>query len=257
MYIPISTQTSCALAWLEAVKAVDHQYDHEAHNVIVDVADPIRMTPLDKQITEAVNTALRAAGKWPVSTVANTIFPASTYAVHGAPAFYDVYLSKVYPKIKKHQGEWGRYFERMISFRRPDGAVINPLRDVVEKMKQQVASERCFRNVYELNIYDPVRDAGPVMNRQCLSFLSFKLLDTTPRTLLLTAVYRNHYYIQRLLGNLIGLGNLMKFVAAETNTRVGSLTVVSTHAQVDSAGSRSNVQALLAKCDQLVTAAQP
>ena len=84
------------------------------------------------------------------------------------------------------------------------------------------------------------------MNRQCLSFLSFKLTDD--RRLILTAVYRNHYYIQRLLGNLIGLGNLMSFVAKETGATVGPLTVVSTHAEIDSAATRAEIESLIERC---------
>lgn len=253
MYLPIDPQPSCALAWLEAARMVNGKAGHEAHNVILGVADPLRNSPLDRQITTTVDNFLRGHELWPVQTVANTIFPAATYAQHGSPKFYDAYLTKVYPKIKKSQGDWGRYFERMIVFpTQTAGKVINPLRDIVEKMKQQINGDRCFKNVYELTIYDPIRDAGPVMNRQCLSFLSFKLTDTTPRTLLLTAVYRNHYYIQRLLGNLIGLGWLMRFVAIETGATVGDLTVVSTHAEIDNPAARGEVAALLAECGKHV-----
>ena len=116
---------------------------------------------------------------------------------------------------------------------------------MVAKMRDQVASDRCFRNVYEITIYDPIRDAGPLMNRQCLSFLSFKLTDGPERKLLLTAMYRNHYYIERLLGNLIGLGRLMKFVADEVKVDVGSLTIVSTHAVVDCPSDRESLSDLL------------
>ena len=49
-------------------------------------------------------------------------------------------------------------------------------------------------------------------------------------------MYRNHFYIEKLLGNLIGLGRLMAFVARETNLNVGALTVVSTHAEIDQPG---------------------
>lgn len=124
----------------------------------------------------------------------------------------------------------------------------------VDKIKSQLTGPRCFKNVYELTVYDPIRDAGPVMNRQCLSFLSFKLTDRVPRKLLLTAVYRNHYYIERLLGNLVGLGWLMKFVADETGVTVGDLTIVSTHAEMDSAASPREVSALLARCKALAEA---
>lgn len=98
-------------------------------------------------------------------------------------------------------------------------------------MKTQIASDRTYRNAYEMTIYDPARDAGKVSNRQCLSFLSFKLTDDN--TLLLTAMYRNHMYVARSLGNFIGLGRLQAFVAAQADATLGSLTCVSTHAEID------------------------
>src|SRR5438309_5356328 len=112
---------------------------------------------------------------------------------------------------------------------------------MITKMQKRMHGDgKTIQNIYELTIsdptldipiYDPERDAAPVMNRQCLSFLSFKL-DRSNR-LMLTAVYRNHYYVERLLGNLIGLARLMAFVSNEAGVAVGPLTVVSTHAVVD------------------------
>ncbi|MGH8584445.1 MAG: hypothetical protein ACREWG_17080, partial [Gammaproteobacteria bacterium] len=155
---------------------------HEAHNVIIDIEDPLLESPIDRAIVSEVDAFLRHRGHWPVRTVANTIFPKSVYDRHGSPDFYNVYLEKVYPRIKRPQGDWGRYFERMISFPlEKKGASINPLQDIVDKIKSQLTGSRCFKNVYELTVYDPIRDAGPVMNRQCLSFLSFKLTDRVPR----------------------------------------------------------------------------
>lgn len=248
MYLPIEPQPSCARAWLAAAKQVHSAPGHEAHNVIIGVANPVDEVDGDHQIIEAVDLFLRDTGKLPLQSVANTIFPQALFDRYGAPDFYDIYLHKVYPRIKRH-ADWGRYFERMISFPlQKKGETINPLRDLVDKMKGQVRNDRCFKNVYELTIYDPIRDAGPVMNRQCLSFLSFKLVDGSPRRLLLTAVYRNHYYTERLLGNLIGLGRLMNFVANEAGVVVGDLTIVSTHAVVDSPASRTRLTSLLNNC---------
>lgn len=254
MYLNIPPAPSCATAWLAATLTVDAEPSHQAHNVIIDIEDPLFESPIDQAITAEVDAFLRQHKRWPVRTVANTIFPRSLYDRHGSPDFYDVYLKKVYPRIKRPQGDWGRYFERMISFPlQRKSEPINPLRDIVDKIKLQLSGSRCFKNVYELTVYDPIRDAGPVMNRQCLSFLSFKLTDT-PRKLLLTAVYRNHYYIERLLGNIVGLGWLMKFVAEEAGVTVGDLTIVSTHAEMDSAASRSEISALLERCRALAEA---
>lgn len=251
MYLPIPPQASCAAAWLAACNAVDAEAGHEAHNVIIGVADPVRRNAEDVRIEQEVDALLRRNDRWPIETVANTIFPQALYERHGSPAFYKAYMERVFPRIKRTHADWGRYFERMITFPlQKKGEDINPLQDLIEKMSNQVANERCFQNVYELTVYDPIRDAGRVMNRQCLSFLSFKVTGETPRKLLLTAIYRNHYYMERLLGNLVGLGRLMKFVADQAGIEVGDLTVVSTHAQIDSAAPRAEVVKLFSDCAQ-------
>ncbi len=98
--------------------------------------------------------------------------------------------------------------------------VINPLDDLIRLMRDQIASDRTCRNAYEMTIYDPVRDAGKVSNRQCLSFLSFKL--THDKVLLLTVMYRNHAYVARGLGNFLGLGSPLQIDRATAgNRRVG------------------------------------
>lgn len=265
MYLPIESQKTCAAAWVEAVTAVNVAPGHEAHNVVFDVAEPLIETAGDARIMVLVDDFLRAAQKLPLQSVANTIFPERIYRRHGAPAFYGVY-EHVYERVKKKQGDWGRYFERMI--RRPTsvGGTINPLADLIAKMRQHVHGEgRTFRNIFELTvsdpaldvvIYDPERDAGPVMNRQCLSFLSFKL-DRDNR-LMLTAIYRNHYYVERLLGNLIGLARLMAFIGEEAEVGIGPMTVVSTHAVVDTPKGwrRRDIDELLAACGEARAASE-
>jgi len=258
MYLPITPTQTCAAAWLKATNAVNAAPDHEAHNVIIDVAEPLSESAADRRVIQLADKFLRSKNAMPIQAVANTIFPHDLYRRHGAPKLYDVY-ENVYEHIKK-QGDWGRYFERMIRRATSDGKVINPLGDMVAKMNKHVhGGGKTFRNIYELTIsdptldipiYDPERDAGPVMNRQCLSFLSFKL-DHENR-LMLTAIYRNHYYIERLLGNLIGLARLMGFVGREAGVAVGPLTVVSTHAVIDApkGGGRSDINKLLSECGQ-------
>ena len=51
---------------------------------------------LAKKVVLEVDSFLRTHELWPVQTVANTIFPQATYELHGSPAFYDVYLTKVF-----------------------------------------------------------------------------------------------------------------------------------------------------------------
>jgi hypothetical protein len=139
MYLPIEAQPSCALAWLAAAQSVDAQLNHEAYNVVVGVENPVAESLVDGEIIERMDSFLREHEHFPVGTIANTIFPQSIYDRHGSPNFYNVYLEKVYPRIKKTRGDWGRYFERMISFPlKKNGASINPLQDIVAKMKRQI-----------------------------------------------------------------------------------------------------------------------
>ena len=259
MYCPIESQKSCATAWLEATKFVNQAPQHEASNVIVDINDPLLRRDMDVQITEEVDKFLIDSGcHMPLQSVANTIFPIAIYEKHGSPNFYDVYTDKIYKKIMAQPGQWGRYFDRMIRRTTADGHTINPLEIIVAKMRDIVdGNGRRYRNNYELDIcdlmldlsiYDPFGDAKRIRNRQCLSFLSFKL-DKDFR-IHLTATYRNHYYIGRLLGNLIGLAHLMAFISAETSADVGHLTIVSTYANVETPNGygRSDVERLLRKC---------
>jgi thymidylate synthase len=249
-YLAVPAGSYCAQTWLSATNLVDAQDGHEAHNVIMSVEDATSLTEEDRLIARELDKLL-ADHELSVSTVANTIFPQSLYERYGSPQFYDIYAEKIFPKIHG-QADWGRYFERLIRFPLCQGKKdsINPLQNLISKMKEQIEGGHTFRNVYELTIYDPRRDAGRNMNRQCMSFLSFKL--TEDHKLLLTAVYRNHYYMQRLLGNLVGLGRLQRFVAKEVGIGTGPLTVLSTHAEVDSVATRGQIAKTLASCAKIM-----
>jgi hypothetical protein len=249
MYLPVPSQPDCATAWREAVRLVDGAPGHEAYNVVIDVADPTVNATRTHPGVAVVDDFLTARDK-SVETVANTIFPAALYHRHGAPAFFDVFRTKVLPKVRRSERWSGYYFERMINFPVAAGEPPNQLWDIVERMRNgQVRA----LNKFELSLFDPVRDVdNSPYGGQCLSFMSFKVVPGAMRTLTLTAVYRNHFYIEKLLGNLIGLGRLMVFVGRETGLQVGALTVVSTHAEVDlpNRARRSEIAAMLAQFDQ-------
>jgi thymidylate synthase len=233
MYLPINSLSTNAQAWLAAASAVQ-AVGGEAYNVVIDIADPLAETETDVAIIREVDRFLRDHHANSLSSVANTIFPQATFDRHGPEAFYDVYRDRILPRMKKITRDWGRYFDRMTEWKKVQGSkitTINPLDDLVAAMRRQIASDRTYRNVYEMTVFDPTRDAGKVSNRQCLSFLSFKL-DHDNR-LMLTVMYRNHAYIARGLGNFIGLGRLQRFVADQSGARMGSLTCISTHAEID------------------------
>lgn len=248
MYLPIQSQPDCVSAWRKAVGVVEAEHGHEAHNVIIDVADPLARAGMDDPVVREVDAYLVSKDKKAVETVANTIFPAALYRRYGAPAFYQRFSDNVLPRVRR-SGRWsGYYFERMIALPVEGKAPVNQLEDIISRLKNPSVAAR---NKFELSVFDPARDVDKsVYGGQCLSFGSFKLRnDEGVEHLDLTVLYRNHYYIEKLLGNLIGLGRLMGFVAKEADVQVGALTVVSTHAEVD--GPRRAIKALLARCDAL------
>jgi thymidylate synthase len=49
----------------------------------------------------------------------------------------------------------------------------------------------------------------------------------------LLAVYRNHDFYERAYGNYLGLIKLIQYIANETNSEVGNLTCISSHAELN------------------------
>jgi hypothetical protein len=249
MYLPIPPQPDCASAWREAVRAVDVQLGHTAYNVIIDVIDPTVNTTRQDARVAMVDDFLSGCNK-SVETVANTIFPSGLYHRYGAPAFFDVFRDNVLKKVRRNERWSGYYFERMMQYPVPVGEPPNQLWNIVERIRDERVRAL---NKFELSLFDPVRDVdNSPYGGQCLSFMSFKIVPGTEPVLTLTAMYRNHFYIEKLLGNLIGLGRLMSFVARETNLNVGALTVISTHAVIDQPNHvrRSDIGAMIAGFDQ-------
>jgi hypothetical protein len=251
MSLPIKPQPDCASAWRAAVAAVDLQPGDSAYNVLIDIADPLAGAGIGDSRVAVVNAFLQPYGK-SVETVANTIFPSALYYRHGAPAFFSAFRDRVLPKVRKNARWSGYYFERMMQVPAVGGGMINQLWDIVERMKNPAVKAN---NKFELSLFDPERDVDDSpYGGQCLSFLSFKLLPGSPKTLTLTALYRNHFYVEKLLGNLIGLGRLMEFVAHEAGLKVGTLTILSTHAEIDKPMSKQMGQASRAQIDQMLAA---
>jgi thymidylate synthase len=228
MYLGIPTQRSCARAWVAAASGIIDNGD-EGYNVVIDVEDPWNHDDQDNAVITLVDKFLKAHGENPIITIANTIFPQAQYVAHGAPAFYAV-EHRDFDRLTETK-RWGRYFERMTRHRKADGETYNPLQALIEKMRRQEDAGVRYKAAYELAVYDPLLDGRSLYGGQCLSFLSFKLHPE--RGLMLTAMYRNHTYITRCLGNLIGLGRLQAFVAKEVSVKLGSLICVSTHAELD------------------------
>jgi len=226
MHVNLESQPSCARAWVAAASAIARP--GEGYNVIIGVDDPLRFDARDIQVVKLVDAFLREHDQAPISTVVNTIFPSALYRKHGADNLVAEYR-RVYDSLKMKR--WGRYFDRMTRRVDGEGKEYNPLEKIIEKLKCQNSARTPYKAAYELSLYDPDLDRHRYRDAPCLSFLSFK--RHPDKSLSLTATYRNHTYITRCLGNLIGLGRLQAFVAEQANLKVGPLTCISTHAEID------------------------
>jgi hypothetical protein len=259
--IKIVTQKGCAKAWLEAAEYLQGNTPRRDYNLILDIAEPMQLLSDDKAIYKTVDSFLRERGNTSLSTVLNTIFPATRYLRRGRAVIDD--YNNLWPILKDHPDiTWGTYARRMMSRINRDGTLEKPLVKTIEKLKKQAMGAKPKRAAYELNlidvfadipIYDSEEDEGSIMGRPCLSHLSFKLLDN--RCLMLTAFYRSHYYVERAFGNLLGLAWLLHFVATETNLKGSRLVCISSMAQLESGSPKrgkdwgpSDVDKLLSEC---------
>ena len=265
---------SCARAWLAACKSIMATRG-EGYNVVIDVVDPVKHDAKDNAAISLVDKFLKEHTQNPIVTVANTIFPQALYEAHGAPEFYKIY-HRDFDRFSRDARGWGQYFDRMTRWKIAGGQMIYPLQDLIGKLKKNQAKKRRVKAVYEmavtgpslavaappepeeddpdldLTIYAPGPDRNKPISGPCLSYLSFK--RHIDGDLLLTAVYRNHYYMTKLLGNLIGLGQLQAFVAKEAGLKAGSLTIVSTHAEMDMKGGwkTADVKDLVEQVDRML-----
>lgn len=232
---------TCVRAWLEACEYLLEQPHWRGYSLVLEISDPIALPANDRAAYHHLDRFLIESGGFPLNTVINTIFPARRFSRHGAEGLYDCYLNEIYPEIRKHPDfDWGTYFFRLIRWVDHDSKTINPLDDLVHKIRSQLSQAGPNRAVYELSSYDPFLDVpvyDPGYDRKrplggpCLTHLSFKI--GPDKSLLLSAFYRSHYYVQRALGNLLGLAHLQNFVAEQTGLVVGPLLCISSMAQLE------------------------
>ena len=233
-YNPLPPAVSGPLAWLRAARQLR---EHGAlNNIMLHIQDPLQFGEDETRILTAVDGLLGRHGHYSIQTVANTIFPASLRRDDDRKAFYDRYL-KNFRRQKSLTGDWGRYFHRMIAWPASKGGRVNQLEELIGQLNEHGPNgdpKRRRYNMYEISLYSPELDRKKSTNRQCMSHIEIKPDSHGGEDKLhLTALYRNHYYVARALGNLVGLTALMQFIATETGLQVGTMTIVSTHAELD------------------------
>lgn len=254
-HLVLEDTPSVVAAWLQATSKLSSA-KKPVYNLIYSVSSPASKSDDEALIIRTFDKFALAHGFNTSETVANTIFPLDTYKAKfdsGADTFYEYYLNAVLPKVRKR---WGTYFERMISRVNDDGTFmmkgnrrLNPLDILVDKLKRRVEKKANTTTHYEVSVddvaleietYNPLTDGIYQVGGPCLSHVSFKI--DRDNVLRLTAFYRSHWYVERALGNLIGLARLQWFVAKASGAKVGPLTVIAAEAVLDLTSKTRNAQ---------------
>ncbi len=221
------TGNSLTDAWRGAVMALLEVAGHEIYDLMVEIAHPELE---DAEGLTAVDRYLATSGLQSLDRVANTIFPAHLAArARDREAFYAGY-ERILPRIRRRdtRNRHGTYFSRIIRFPlQPDPARSNQLERVITDL--QMNPDRRMRHIYEIQVFAPGRDLRPE-GFPCLSSLS---LHVEAGRLRLAATYRNQFYIERGLGNFIGLARLQRYIASEAGLPQGELSVHAFHAALD------------------------
>ena len=235
-------------AWVEATKFL-LTTNGTTLNLVLEIGGPgSRGYP--KAAEQRLDDFLIGEGQPPIHTVAETIFPASEYCRRGLKGVYETYPDETFPAIKRHPKiSWGTYAYRLVRRKTADGQDMNPLKQMIDKMKSELATKGTMRSCYDINVaegeydlplYNTVRDGRRRRGGPCLSHLSFKLFVGAVH---LTAFYRSHDYRYKAPGNLLGLARLQHCVANETGQDMGTLVVHSSYAALN--GSERRIEELL------------
>lgn len=215
-------------AWIDAVNFLGEN-GGEAFDLLVEVVDPDPSAG-DTRVARELDAFLVRMGKHDTETVANTIFPEGLWrSSEDRDDLYERYR-RLLARLHRLPGNGrGLYFERLIAYPlQPDPLKANQIERTILRLQDELPRSG-LKHAYELEIHAPGIDSRP-MGFPCLSALSFHVENAALR---LAATYRNQYYIQKALGNLLGLARLQAFVAGQVGVPVAALSVHAFHAQVD------------------------
>lgn len=211
-------------AWIEATGLLLKSGDQE--NLVVEFGPACA---IHERFEEQWDESLPAQKFHSLLTVRNTIFPSNLASTSTTRAQLFERYAALYPRVLKHNPR-GTYFGRMIGYDRDrriaDGT--NQLENVIREM-----SKNGLRDASEVTLVVPEKDTRPI-GFPCLSHISFHRAEGNQ--IRLTAIYRNHYFVKRALGNYLALADLLCFISQESERAPGTVTVLSAHATVEQRG---------------------
>lgn len=223
-------EPTCVDAWL---RVASHLLTTSVEpNVLVTINNP---GYLDPAWLTRFNPREVIAGGDQIRDVSNTLFPSKTWQNSvNRPTFYKRYKRAHQRGTRKG---WGTYFGRLISFGESEE---NQLENVIRALKTWKNNPHA---ALTLHLASPETDSLRPLGAPCWHYGEFVCPDKTMVDLV--AVYRNHDYFNKALGNFVGLSRLLSFVCDQTGRAPGRLVCHSVRAYFDS--SKTQLKALMAR----------
>ena len=158
MYNPMTPAPTPVSAWVDAARRLKTVSD--LYGVMLHIEDPVGFGPGEEDVVCRVDAFLRDHDKCSVSTVSNTIFPADLDRGDGIEALTDRYMP-VFERRMHRQGEWGRYFQRMVAWPVGSGKNVGTVNQLAENIRtlraMREGEAKFFGNVTEIA---PVRSGA-------------------------------------------------------------------------------------------------
>lgn len=200
-------------AWKNASKSVLKAPERRIRNLIVEVERPttFQRVWLKKFDPKTVGSTDR------LSVVVKVLFPyKGKDANESRQQFYDRWnasLQKNRTK-KRLQAPWGTYFGRLTDF----GGEKNQIENIINALRTWGIKPEA---ALVAHTSAPTLDTLKPIGSPCLQYI--EILWGRDDVIDLTAVYRNHDFLKKALGNYIGLGRLLQFICDESGKKPGRL----------------------------------
>lgn len=208
-------------AWRQGVQLILNE--GEAFNLFTTVDLP---TVFDHAWLEAHSPKRRRLGKNDLGEVIKTIFPYDlAQRLADRSDLYREYLElhDRTMRFRRNRGKRGTYFERLVRF--PNHPETNQLETVINKLKTWKTRSGTSL-VFHLST--PSRDTPRTRGSPCWQF--GEIVWHPGNRLDLVVIYRNQDFLNKALGNFIGLGQLLNFICMASGKTPGRLICHSVHA---------------------------
>src|SRR6266536_2160257 len=133
------TADTCTKAWAAAAQHLQACNDWRDYTVVLEIAQPMLLPAEDKNVYRIVDSFLAENASIRLSTIINTIFPATLYKRYGGDNVLQEYR-RLLPRLKKHNRfqTWGTYADRLTACTNAAGQTFGPLTDLIAKLRDQL-----------------------------------------------------------------------------------------------------------------------